>query len=247
MIREIWTRRMTKTVCPRWPCPTCGEGHLTLVRNSLNFKENEDSQACHTHPEWEPDWIENTFTAWAKCRNPSCEESFALAGSGSVAFIQTGPDDWATQEYFQPLICHPMPRMIEFPRKCPKEVRERLEEAFKLFWIDKAACAGRIRVALQELMNILGIQNRKKASNGKLVDLSLLGRIEIFAKKNHDLGIQLMALKWLGNTGSHSHAVDSKDLLDAMEIMEHALMEIIEKRREKVAKLAKGLQKRHRR
>jgi hypothetical protein len=96
-------------------------------------------------------------------------------------------------------------------------------------------------------MNILGIQNRKKASNGKLVDLSLHGRIEIFAKKNHDVGIQLMALKWLGNTGSHSHAVDSKDLLDAMEIMEHALMEIIEKRREKVAKLAKGLQKRHRR
>jgi hypothetical protein len=55
-----------------------------------------------------------------------------------------------------------------------------------------------------------------------------------------------MALKWLGNTGTHSAEVSEDDLLDAFEILEHALIEIIEKRSTKVAELAKKLTKKHR-
>jgi hypothetical protein len=37
-----------------------------------------------------------------------------------------------------------------------------------------------------------------------------------------------MALKWLGNTGTHTSAVTRDDLLDAFEILDHALVELID-------------------
>lgn len=54
-----------------------------------------------------------------------------------------------------------------------------------------------------------------------------------------------MALKWLGNAGSHDRTVSKSDLLDAFEILEHALAEIIDRRSAKVAELAKKLAKKH--
>jgi hypothetical protein len=59
------------------------------------------------------------------------------------------------------------------------------------------------------------------------------------------LGSQLMALKWLGNTASHEGGVSRDDLLDAFEILEHNLRELIEHRSARVAELARKLTKKH--
>ncbi|MGB9151341.1 MAG: DUF4145 domain-containing protein, partial [Burkholderiales bacterium] len=141
--------------------------------------------------------------------------------------------------------CLPMPDMIDIPSKCPEEVKAERRESFALFWSNRAACAGRIRLALESLMNHLGVPKRKKEKNGKYSDLSLHARIDAFAKTKSTFGPQLMALKWLGNAGSHSSEVSQADLLDAFEIMEHSLLEIIDKRSAKVAALAKKLTKKH--
>ena len=54
-----------------------------------------------------------------------------------------------------------------------------------------------------------------------------------------------MALKWLGNTGSHGSKVNVEDLLDAFEILEHTLSEIIENKSKKIATLAVNLTKKY--
>lgn len=94
-------------------------------------------------------------------------------------------------------------------------------------------------------MNHVGIPKRKKGTNGKFFDLTLHARIEAFVKKEPAIGPQLMALKWLGNTGSHDSNVSTNDLLDAFEILEHSLREIIGGHSAKVAALAKKLTKKH--
>jgi hypothetical protein len=63
--------------------------------------------------------------------------------------------------------------------------------------------------------------------------------------KEASLGIQLMALKWLGNTASHEGNVSREDLLDAFEILEHILVELIDQRSVRVAELARNLTKKH--
>jgi len=245
MNRTLWIQTLSKHSCPAWPCPVCRKGTLALIPKSLVYKETVESKRAHDHEAWDPDWITYKFTAWAECRHPTCKQEFAIAGTGGVGpeFDADGGYEW--EDYFSPMFCQPMPGMIDIPSKCPEDVRDELQEAFALFWSNRAACAGRIRVALESLMNHLGVPKRKKEKNGRYFDLSLHARIDAFSKTKSTVGSQLMALKWLGNAGSHSSEVSKNDLLDAFEIMEHSLGEIIDKRSEKVASLAKKLTKKH--
>lgn len=129
-----------------------------------------------------------------------------------------------------------MPYICSLPSDCPPEVQSEMESAFALFWSQPAACAGRIRVALELLMDHLGI-------NGKTLD----ARIKEFAKVSPLEAGMLMAVKWLGNSGGHQSSVKKEDLLDGFEILEHTLVEIVElkAKRAKLAKLSEELEKKH--
>jgi hypothetical protein len=227
------------------------------VPKSLIYKETVNSKSAHDHEAWDPEWIDYTFTAWAECGHPSCKQQFAIAGKGGVGPELT-EDGYEYEDYFSPMTCLPMPDMFSFPTKCPDEVEEEIKAAFALFWSQPNACAGRIRVALECLMDNLGVPQRRKNNQGKYYDLSLHARLDVFAESEPTTGRQLVALKWLGNAGSHNSKVKKKDLfdsfeikvnkndlLDAFEIMEHTLGELIERRSARVAELAKTLIKKH--
>jgi hypothetical protein len=138
-----------------------------------------------------------------------------------------------------------MPDIFELPKKCPVDIAHELRAAFALYWSDPSATANRVRVALEHLMDHLGIQKRRKNKKGKFDKLTLHHRIEIFTKTEPRIGDQLMALKLLGNTGSHDGRVMRDDVLDAFEIIEHALLELIDHRSKRVAALAQGLKDKH--
>jgi len=246
MKRDLWTGYLTKDSCPPWTCPVCKKGVVALVPKSLLRKETIESKRAHNEDAWDPTNITFAFTAWGQCPESRCKQEFAIAGIGGVE-PEFGPagDDWDWEEYFVPKLCYPMPDIFDFPAKCPDEVMRKLRESFALFWSSRAACAGRIRVALESLMGHLGIPEKKKDKTGGYFDLTLHQRIDAFAKNEPAIGQELMALKWLGNSGSHDSEVSRDDLLDAFEIMEHALDEIIDRRSARVATLAKRLTKKH--
>ena len=246
MNRHIWTEELSVVHCPPWPCHVCGKGTLVLIKDSLVFHETVESRRSHNAEAFDFDWITYVFTAWAHCTNHSCKQEYAITGTGGVAPQYVSENEWEYEEYFRPKFCYPMPDFFKFPAKCPQDVKNELRDAFAIFWSNKAACAGRLRVALEYLMNHIGVPKRKKGSNGKFHDLSLHARIEAFANKEPTIGAQLMALKWIGNTGSHDSNVGTNDLLDSFEIMEHALAEIIGGHSARVAELAKQLTKKHR-
>lgn len=242
MDRALWKQTLTERHAPAWPCPSCQRGSLRIVPDSLVKHETTRSRRAHGDENWDPDWIEYTFTAWLKCG--TCSENVVVSGVGGIepGYDQEGMT-W--DDYFSPRLVFPTLDILTIPKKCPEDVSQKLRAAFAIFWIDQAAAATRVRVALELLLNHLGVKRRRKDHRGKIVDLSLHARIEEFAKRDPVIGAQLMALKWLGNTGSHEGKVTKDDLLDAFEIMEHALVELIDRRSAKVAELAKGLALRH--
>jgi hypothetical protein len=212
-------------------------------------EETVASKRAQRTEEWGPELIDLVFTAWAECKHPTCKQRFALSGIGGLdqAFVDDGEGgkfEW--EKYYVPTTCNPMPHIIEIPAQCPKDVREEIQASFSLFWANPPASAGRMRVALECLMTHLGVPKRRKSQNGRFHDLNLHGRIDFFTQKNRTAGAQLMALKWLGNAGSHDSNVSRRDLLDAFEILEHALDEVLNERSAKVAALAKKLTKKHR-
>jgi hypothetical protein len=245
--RTLWIQSLTHDGCPAWRCALCRIGTLALVPKSLIHHETADSRFIGNEEAWEPERIKYTFTAWAECRNATCKQRYAIAGDGRVTSVQRpdGSFEWVDQ--FSPRSCSPMPDVFEIPSTCPQEVTAELRSAFALFLSSPAACAGRLRVALERLMDYVEVPRRKKNAAGKYYDLNLHKRIDAYKVEEPDIGENLIALKWLGNSGSHVGEVKADDLLDAFAIMEHSLAEIVDQRSQRVAQLAKQLSKRHRR
>ena len=55
------------------------------------------------------------------------------------------------------------------------------------------------------------------------------------------IGNQLMAIKWIGNDGSHYKKITKEDILDAFKILEYCLNKIYVKEEEEIKKLAKKI------
>lgn len=206
---------------------------MGIVPKSLVYKETGESETLRGHQDWEPEWISYVFTAWAKCNNPSCGNKMVISGIGGEEERYDGEENSHCHRYFAPRFCAPMPDIFDIPAKCPKEVTNELRGGFALFFADSAATANRMRSALERLMDHLGV------ISGKLHD-----RLDAFAKKN-PIGENLMAIKWLGNTGSHEGKVSRDDILDGFLILEHALSELIEERTAKATQLARKLTNKH--
>jgi len=219
------------------------------VPKTLAFKETIQSKKLRHEDEWSSDWIEFTFTAWLKCGQLNCQQEAVVSGIGGIEEWQAPDEDGKPtvdySNYFVPRFLSPMPNIFDLPQDCPNEVSNHLRAGFRLFFSDQSASANRIRVALESLLNHLNVPRRRKDQNNKFSDLSLHKRIEFFIQNEPSLGGQLMALKWLGNTASHEGNVSREDLLDAFEILEHVLAELIGKRSARVSELARKLAKKH--
>ena len=220
---------------------------LRLRHGSVNFEESAQSRRWHGTDEWGPEQIEFVFTAWLECLHNPCKQSYAVAGMGGIEQQYDGSDEGTTEwvECFYPRSIVPTLDIIELPARCPPWINAALRDAFSAYWGLPESSAGRIRVALEGLLTHIGIPETETSKSGKSVGVPLHRRIELYALENPTIGSQLMALKWLGNTGSHGRRITKPDLVDAFELLEHALVEVLEKRSEKMAALAKKLTDKH--
>lgn len=244
MNRNIWTQDITEHSCPQWPCHFCANGHILLNRESLLFEETVESQADHKHAAWEPDWTDYCFSAWATCSNIDCKQRYVISGNGSIAQVydENGKEELIT--FFTPKHCYPMPDIFCISNRCPEEVSKLLRESFVLYYVDTNSCAGKIRCSIERLMDHLEIPSLSDGSHKKRIQLH--ARIEQFASREPQLSSNLLAIKWLGNTAIHENTAISKhEILDAYEIIEHTLTEIIDQRSARIAQLASRLEQRH--
>jgi hypothetical protein len=247
MQRYLWESGFTKNSCPPWLCTKCKKGVLRLQLDSFSFEETANSQRWHNAEDWGPEHIEFTFIAWAGCSDEGCKERYALSGIGGIESEYTGDEDGSTEwvNYFTPKFVYPALSMIDIPAKCPKSVRSILQDAFACYWSQPDACAGRIRAALEALLTHFGVPSEAKKSDGSSFPLSLQKRLDIFSKTSPAAAAQLTAIKWLGNSGAHGQRVTKADILDALELLEHVLVELIDQKSAKLAELAKNLLAKH--
>lgn len=244
MNRKLWTSTITERYCPQWSCPTCHKGIFAVVPRSLVSEETKQSKRERHQENSTFVDVEYRFAAQLKCGNPHCADHAVIVGIGGLD-EEMQHDGWEYEEYFVPKFCIPMPDMIVFPGKCPAAIKTELRSGFKLFWADPAAAANRVRAAVERIMDHCRIPQRRKTAKGKLDRLSLHGRLLRFQERNKIMGTRLMAIKWLGNTGSHQPDLKKEDVLDALEILEDTLIEMFELRTERLTMLTQGLMKKH--
>ena len=227
----LWTGSYKEEGFPPWPCPHCGRHALSIQPGSFAFAG--------------PDWSER-FVCLIKCGYKVCGETCSVAGALDYDYEQTGPSDqdYELVSFLKPDFVRPAPAIFAIPRKCPKETKTELEAAFSLFWNDPNAALNRVRIGIECWLDAAGIQRKKRSNKGELYRLSLHERILTFLPAGEQTREMLLALKWLGNIGSHQRTVTRGHLLVAFKLLEAVFDVVIERRPQELGRLAREINRR---
>ncbi|WP_244489966.1 DUF4145 domain-containing protein [Rhizobium sp. Leaf391] len=235
MDRAIWRKSTGSFV--RYNCPRCGKGKLKTKTDS--FVRLEPTHVTHKleadELRGELSW--GRFSGYLACSAVGCGELVVVAGDFEEHYHyqfdeDTGDPIEFTDTSYKPRIMHPAPPMIEVPKRLGKDAKEHMTRAFDLFWSDAGACANRMRIVVELLLDQLEIARRGPKGKRNNVRLDLSDRIDLLkdVRPGHDKA--LTALRIVGNTGSHEGVVEFEELLDCFELLEDALIELLERRRE---------------
>jgi Domain of unknown function (DUF4145) len=202
---KIWDEIVHPAFIPAYPCPGLNGcvGRLHVLDASIRFTD---------HPSF---CSIKHFQMFLQCGSPDCGAIVSVSGRTDIEVM--GSD---YEENLRPLSMFPAPPIIEIPRQTPRSVRTEIEKSFELFWLDLGACANRLRISLERIMDQAHI-----ARSG-----SLAKRISAYKANGLIHGQTMLALKIVGNIGSHEGRVDRDVLLDAYRIYEDALAEIFGRR-----------------
>ncbi|MEW6711882.1 MAG: DUF4145 domain-containing protein [Candidatus Riflebacteria bacterium] len=247
MKREELISEFTQCDIPQWICPKCEVSVLHAGKDDFKSFETEESKRNHSHDEFEPDWIVEHFLATLNCTNPKCKEKVLVTGQGRVrhSYVED-PYGNLSEEFithFKPRFFFPSLKIFKVAETTPDEIKEILFASFELFFCNPPAAANLARVALEKVIDFLGIRTFKSRT-GRRIRVSLHERINLLPAKLSKERDLFMAIKWLGNAGSHENEISQADLIDLYEIFEKLLSEVYEKKDAKISKLAKEVNKR---
>lgn len=245
--RTVWKLPFRGKGQTNWPCPTCLAGKLKVKSDTFHREEGHDSKAAFSHEAWDPTWVRYTFSCMLVCSNDSCKEIIACTGDGFVEEYdyvdEDGESHFDHQDYFRPKYFEPHLRLIELPESCPRAVSELLNDSFKLFFSSPSAASNNIRMAVEELLTELKVP-RFISKNKRRTPINLHQRIELLPLRYAQVKDLILAVKWLGNAGSHANGrINMDDVMDSYEMFAAALKEIYHSERKQLQALAKRVNK----
>lgn len=244
--RKLWQDGIGDDYVPAWPCPRCGASSLQVVKDSYQTKVDAETASNWDDDHFDTAQYTGRFSCILQCQRSGCRETCSACGDYSMA---GGESDHGYIEFSwgKPKCVWPAPSMIKIPRKCPLDIAGEVKSAFALYWCDLNSCLNRIRNAIELLLDDLGV-SKTSTKNGKRTRLSLHSRIEkLKAKKPKlaDICNQMMAVKHLGNAGSHPGVrVEHKDVFDGFDILERVLNYRYGNPDSELAKIVKEINKR---
>lgn len=245
--RKIFKIPFTKGNPSQWECPTCNRGILKGKKGSFIYTESKTSLEAHKDGVWEAEWIEYIYSCQFVCTNPACEDTVVNVGTGSVDCEPTydshgEPDTLQYFDYFQPKYFLPHLNVFKIAENTPDDIKTSINESFKLFFANPSSSSNHLRIALEKLLDCLKVK-RFETKNGKRVPINLHRRIDLLSIKYSNFKDLFFAIKWLGNTGSHSDKINMDDVMDAYDIFENVLDELFDNRTKNSIKIAKQINK----
>ena len=202
-------------ILPVWKCPYCKTGTLHLDDDDFRHEETDESKTDRDDPNWEPDWIKYTFTAFLQCTN--CNDQTAVIGEGkskSYTDQQTG-EILVDKEFMPKYFCPTLP-LFELPPETPEKVRTHIHESFSLAWADFSAAGNKLRISIERLIDEISPKSKG----------NLHQKIENLKEPWNEIKEQLEAIKWLGNNGSHEAKLDEYDTAFAYKVLKIILEKI---------------------
>jgi hypothetical protein len=227
MKKELWKSK-TFEQPNNYPCPKCFIG--VLIGTEILKQMTEDGK--YNEQVGYPYGLDNVFSGILRCNNHLCKHMFSVNGL-LITDINTGyqkPDGEYVEtllKIYHPKFFFPNLRMFPLTDEVPKNIAKLIDESFSLYFLDNNSCANKIRVTIEYILDDLKAPIKRKTRRGKIEPISSLHqRIQHFSKKKPKICRLLLALKIIGNEGSHTIDTTNDDVLTAFEILE-LLVEMI--------------------
>lgn len=230
-----------------WPhvaCPVCGEGYVAIEK--VHDHQTARSQSWRDNENWEPDWIHGFFTGTLQCALPNCREIVAVSGEFRVD-ADTAPNGAWYGDYssfYKLQYAVPSLPLLTFPDDTPEKVNEAVQQAAAVLWADPGAAANRLRMGIENLLTAKGVPRTSINKRRKRERLGAHQRIERLKQSHQEAGEALMAVKWIGNEGSHEDGeLSVLDVIDGAEFLEHALALIYDHKKKALLRRVKAVNK----
>jgi len=240
--RKLWIPPFWNGL-PALPCCACRIGFLNIVADTLKELETGPSEnLLQSHGDWDVEWTDFRFTAFYRCTNPNCRNVVAVSGKmGYKSCYEDLPNgDWEerTDPYYTPLAFAEPPPVIRVCEQCPEVVSAHLNRSFGLYWMDRRSCATAIRSAVESLLDERSVPRQTPRQPGKPARIPLHDRVVRFQETDLESGKLLLAVKVIGNVGTHQDDISFDDLLTGYEILDHVIDRVYSRQAARVAGLA---------
>jgi Domain of unknown function (DUF4145) len=236
MEKRIWRQKYTSI--PPLPCPKCN-GKVRLDASSLVVREPKYSEQRKGEEGWSFNDIEQRFVCFLVCNTMWCGEVVAV--SGYVAEVEEPnytEDDVEIDvvNYYYPKSMVPGPKVIPISKKLSGECQADLLNALMLLWSDHSACANRLRIFVEHLLDQLGVSRKIPKTRSTLDD-----RIKKFGEDNPEHEGILHALREVGNVGSHTGKTKFDDVVKCFSLVEAIINALIVRPMDEIHETAKQL------
>jgi hypothetical protein len=241
---QFLTNPFARSEIPPFPCPACGSSLVEDNSNSYREASSTDARKfIQLTGEVEAEC--GTFALWLKCSRQPCRETVCCVGSYNMTIVNRH-DSEHLESFLTPLFFHPIVPIFPYSDTLPDRIVNPLKESFSLFWSNPAASGNSLRITLERIMDHFGIKRFSRGAKGERGRMNLHHRIEHFGKRpgNTEVAAKLLALKWLGNHGSHTSGLQPQDLVKAFRLLEYVIEELFQKRTHTLTKLAAQINRR---
>ncbi|RVU16261.1 DUF4145 domain-containing protein [Streptomyces antnestii] len=216
---------------PRSPVPPALAENSASPTTSTPFAQAESwkSRDWRKHDHWEPDWIHGQFHGALVCGRTQCHEYVAITGDWRLVEQLDDENRWDGGSYeplFTPRFFLPALRLLTAaPRlEIPAPIEERLLAASTVLWAEPSSAGNRVRAAAEALLDDQNVPRTTTTAKGRTQRLTAHSRIVEFRAAGHPEEADLLeAVKWIGNDASHEDSLSVADVLDGVELLEHAL------------------------
>lgn len=221
---------------PRWPCPECTHGRLTLERSQVHFgaaaRIDEGIESGYLE-HWDDQGV---FAAIMRCDAIACRQAVAVLGdyqalAHDVGYVIGHGIDGRFGRRFTFRAIHSAPKLVAMASHTPDPIKHAIAKSFPLFWSDLQACAGAMRIAVEEIAD--HVRPRRSGSNGSPVSLGIHLEDIKTAQPQHADHVEAFRLivRKLGNPGAHGDAIDRDRVIDAYELLEIEIGKLFEETR----------------
>lgn len=222
-----------------WPCPACAQKTLVIDKESFQAKSLLKCRQAQDEGDFEPEMDETVFSCMAHCSRANCNEVVVCIGKGG--WQEEWDDEMRKRGYvtwYEPMSFTPTLHPFALPGKCPDEITGPLTASFSVYLSQPGSAANLIRIAVERMLTAIGVPEH----NDKRKRINLHQRIELLDGQYTPYKNTLMAIKFLGNAGSHTYdEVSTVDIEAAFEIMQYVVNDLFSGRKESIEILTRRL------